>query len=178
MIDSSQHREGRMAKSSTDKESGVLWKYLILPIIASVVVSLIVTNLNSLPSIQASAAHDFLDSYFGEVTHAAKRQALYQNDLTSNFRAYPGVDWPSYNAFWRKWNSVSVNSVTSVPGNSLEFAVTLTYQPKHGGAFEDNLSFWLVCTGITGNILAHIPDSGCPSSDVKIDNEQLAGAHQ
>ncbi len=172
-------RSGATATQTGNKEPYVISKYLILPVIASVVVSIIVTNLNSPASVQASAAHDFLKGYFKEVTHVAKRNDLYQNDLTANFRGYPGVDWASYNAFWKKWKSVSVNSVTPVPGNSVEFAVILTYQPKRGNTFEDNLNFWLVCAGIVGNLLAHVPNVGCPSNDIKIDNEQLAAAaHQ
>lgn len=173
------HEAGSIAREADDKESRIVTKYLILPIIASLAVSLIVTNLNSSPTIQASAAHTFLNDYFGGVTHAGQRNALYRNDLTSNFRGYPGVDWVSYNAFWKKWKSVSVNSVTPVAGNPLEFAVTLTYQPEQGDPFPDNLNFWLVCTGLTGNLLAHVPVFGeCPASDIEIDNEQLATSHQ
>jgi len=140
---------------------------------------MIVTNLNSPPSIQASAAHAFLKGYFDDVTHAAQRDALYENDLTSNFRGYPGVDPVSYDAFWKKWKSVSVNSVTPVAGNPLEFNATLTYQPEQGKPFPDNLNFWLVCTGVIGNLLARVPYFGeCPASDIKIDNEQLATPHQ
>jgi hypothetical protein len=159
-----------------DKESHIVSKYLILPIIAAVVTSVIVGNLSS-PSIQASAVHDFLKGYYQNVTQADKRSALYRNDLTSNFRGYPGVDWSSYNAFWKKWKRASVDSVTPVPGNALEFAVILTYQPKHSNSFENNLNFWFVCTGI-GNLLAHVPFGGCPSGHIKIDNEQLATQHQ
>jgi hypothetical protein len=162
-----------------NKESKIMTKYLILPVIASVVVSVIVTNLSSPPSIQASAAHTFLSGYFDEVTHVGQRSTLYQSDLTSNFRGYPGVDWPSYNAFWKKWKSVSVNSVIPVAGNPLEFAATITYQPEHGNPFPDAVNFWLVCTGATGNLMAHVPVFGeCPASDIKIDNEQLATSHQ
>lgn len=161
-----------------NKESNVIIKYLIFPVIASILTAVIVTNLNSSQSIQASAAHAFLDDYFNEVTYAAQRNALYHNDLTSNFRSYPGVDWASYSAFWKKWKSVNIDSVTPVAGNSAEFAVILTYQPEQGNALpEENLNFWLVCTGITGNLLAHVPDLGCPANDIKIDNEQLANTN-
>lgn len=66
---------GKRTTSSTapkraDQESRIFTKYLILPIIASAVVSLIVTNLNKPPSVPASTAHTFLDDYFSEVTHA------------------------------------------------------------------------------------------------------------
>lgn len=162
-----------------DKEPNMMAKYLILPIIASVVVSIIVSNLNSPPSIQASAVHNFLKGYFDDVTHTAQRKALYNIDLTSNFRGYPGVDWMSYNAFWKKWKRVSVNSVTPVAGNPLEFSVTITYQPEQGEGFPTNVNFWLVCAGAIGNLRARIPYFGeCPASDIKIDNEQLVTQHQ
>ena len=166
------------AQAGGSKESNVLAKYLFLPIVASVIVSLIVTNFTSPPSIQASAAHNFLRIYFSKVTNADQRRNLYLNDLTSNFRDYPGVDPASYNTFWGKWERASVNSVTPVAGNPQEFAVTLTYQPRHGRSFENDLDFWLVCTGFLGNVLAHVPYKGCPSGNIKIDNEQLAGKRQ
>jgi len=165
-------------QTSSSKESNVLAKYLFLPIVASVIVSLIVTNFTSPPSIQASEAHNFVRRYFSKVTNADQRWSMCLNDVTSNFRDYPGVDRTSYNRFWEKWTKASVNSVTPVPGNPLEFAVTLTYQPIHGSSFENNLDFWLVCTGLAGNVLAHVPYKGCPSGNIKIDNEQLAGKHQ
>jgi len=170
---------GSTAAQRNNQESNIISKYLILPIIASVVVSLIVTNLNSPSSIPASAAHTFLEGYFNKVTHPAQRNSLYQNDLTSNFRSYPGVNRTSYIAFWEKWESVDVNLVIPVPGNPLEFAVTLTYQPTQGNAFQDNVNFWLVCTGIIGKLQTHVPIFGsCPTGDIKIDNEQLANPRQ
>jgi hypothetical protein len=178
MSDATESNGSAAAQTGTNKESNVLAKYLFLPILASVVVSVIITNFTSPPSIQASAAHDFLRTYFRKVTNTNQRGTLYLTDLTSNFRDYPGVDRASYNRFWEKWKSVSVNSVIPVPGNPLEFAVTLTYQPKHGASFENDLDFWLVCTGLVGNVLAHVPHKGCPSGSIKIDNEQLAGKRQ
>lgn len=161
------------------QESHIIGKYLILPIVASLVVSLIVTNLDKPPSIPASEAHTFLAGYFNEVTHESQRKALYQNDLTSNFRSYPGVDWASYVAFWEQSKSVYVNSVLPVPGNSLEFSVTLTYQPTQGNSSVENVNFWLVCTGAAANLWARVPYIGsCPTGDIKIDNEATATMHQ
>jgi hypothetical protein len=173
----------RSANSTTlqgnGQETKVISKYLILPIIASLVVSLIVTNLDKPPSIPASEAHSFLAGYFNEVTHASLRKALYQNDLTSSFRSYPGVDWASYVAFWEESRSVSVNSVLPVAGNSLEFSVTLTYRHTQGNSSVENVNFWLVCTGAAANLWARVPYIGsCPTSDIKIDNEAIATMHQ
>ena len=74
MAKSSARRRAQSTAAQRDKkEPNVIKIYLILPVIASLVTSIIVTNLNSPPSIPASAAHTFLEGYFNEVAHAARR---------------------------------------------------------------------------------------------------------
>ena len=177
MANSNAKRTTSTARSTTtSKKDGILkpaLKFSITSVIIPILVAVVVTQLNSPPSIEVSTAHTFLTGYFNEVTDSAQRISLYQEDLTANFRSYPWVHWTAYSDFWQGEKSVSIISVIPVPGNSSEFAVSATYQPMEGRPPTDGLNFWLVCTGIMGNLQAHIPDSGCPLNDIKIDNKQV-----
>ena len=174
MVESSGKRSASSIVPHRSNKKSKIVKYLVLPVIAPLVVSLIVTSLNKPPSITASTAHTFLADYFNEALHASQRRAVYQNDLTANFRSYPGNDWTSYVAYWEESKSVSLNSVLPVPGNSLEFDATLTYQITQGRTAVEDMTFWLVCNGFTANLWARMPyTGGCPAGGIKIDNEQI-----
>jgi hypothetical protein len=145
-----------------------LSKYVAAPAVAVLIAAFIAAQ----PTIHRSTAQDFFRSYFTGVTSAKQRAQLYAQDLSASFRQL--VDSGSYDGYWRTIKSVTVNSVFAVPGNSYEFTVSLTVQPKVGVANSIRVNYWLTCTGFFGNVWAKLPTAGCPESDLRFDNELSA----
>jgi Double zinc ribbon len=157
-----------MAASRAGGIGSFLLKYLAAPAAAVLIATLIVAQ----PAIPRSTALVFFKNYFTEVTNAKQRPQLYAENLSTSFKQFtPNAPAP-YNSYRKTVGSVSVDSVFSVPGNSYEFAVSLTIRPKAGGTYPIRVNYWLICTGFFGNLWGRIPGAGCPEGDLKIDNEQ------
>ena len=126
------------------------------------------TVLAAQPQVSISNVQRFFDNYYREVPKADHRRALYQEDLTPDFRNSPGRAWPAYNRWWETQKQVVVDEVESVSGNPLEFTVWLTYYPIHGSPKTEVTSFSLVCNGRWASFMARIPTFGCPVSHLQI----------
>jgi hypothetical protein len=142
---------------------------LILPIAAT----LFTQSLSSAPHIDTSAAHEFLNQYYGSVTESSDEWYDYQNELTPNFRTFPGHDWRSYKKFWRTWHKVTVNSLIPVQGNPVEFTISIGYHYNNDQTVStETVNVWLACN--SNYILARLPWGGCKASHLEIDSTQDA----
>lgn len=146
-------------------------KNVVLPVLVSVAVAFVTTTFMGQVQVTDSAAHAFLATYYSKVVHAGDRSYLFHNDLTTNFRDFPGHDWKSYERFWRDEQIVKVSSVIPVEGAPSEFTVSLVYERKGTAAPTHSIDdVWLQCNG---NILiGRMPGFGCTQSHLQIDNTQ------
>ena len=125
---------------TTRSAVGGLFSSLILPVVAAIVTSFIVT---SNPNIPDSAAHAFLDNYYSSIVNSHQRQDTYNNYLTLNFRSFPNHSWPSVNEFFGKEKQVTI--IIPISGNANAFAASLSYYPRSGGKVTKTTNFYLVC---------------------------------
>jgi hypothetical protein len=144
---------------------GGLFSSLILPVVAAIVTSFIVT---SNPNIPDSAAHAFLDNYYSSIVNSHQRQDAYNNYLTLNFRSFPNHSWPSVNEFFGKEKQVTVDAIIPISGNANAFAASLSYYPRSGGKVTETTNFYLVCN----DFWARFPFVSCTPGHLKIDITQ------
>jgi hypothetical protein len=113
---------------SSSRLSGIssFAKNLAAPVAVVVIAALVLAQ----PTVPRSTAQAFFDRYYSEVTNGGQRGRLYTQDLTTSFRQLPKNSPEQYNGFWRTIGSVSIDSVSSVPGNSYEFTVSLMLYPR------------------------------------------------
>jgi len=151
---------------------GVLFSGLVLPI----AVTIVTQDLSSPPHIDWSAAHVFLNRYFGDVTTSKRRRYAYEHYLTSNFRSFPGHDWATFKHFWQTQHDVKVESLTPVAGNPVEYTMSLAYQSKYGRTiYNETFDVWLTCDA--NYVLARLPWGGCKADKLEIDDtEDASGA--
>jgi hypothetical protein len=150
-----------------------VFKYIIVPVIVSVVVAFFTASFMGQVQVSDYAAHSFLSSYYRKVVIPADRLDLFKNTLTKNFRSFPGRDWNHYERFWASQQSVTVDSVIPVQGDSSEFTVVLTYKKRDANApVTSTMDVWLQCHG---NIFTgRLPGVGCSPENLQIDNTQSA----
>jgi hypothetical protein len=157
-----------------------LWRrHKFLISISSAVATATVTSLLSVvlvsqPQVSASAAQEFFENYYRQVTQADLRKALYNEVLTPAFRESPGADWLDYNSWWKLWAQVDVKKVESDPGNLLEFNVWLKYYPVSGQPVSEEDSFSLVCSTFWAALEARIPALGCPANHLQLQSQLFA----
>ncbi len=144
---------------------------LILPLIVSLVVSMLANQ----PRITDSSAHKFLDTYYRSIVNPGMRRRAYNDDLTPNFKVFPGHDWHSFVRFWSTQRRVQVILVTPVSGNAAAFSVSLKYYSKKNKVYSENVNFWLSCSGLP-DFGARFPGVSCPWHDLKIDITQQAAS--
>jgi hypothetical protein len=147
-----------------------LFKVLIWPVLATVVALVMVGFFVPTQTVKNATAYAFFANYYGRVTQASQRQMLYWNDLTSSFRSR--YSWSSYTGWWQTQKSVTVLSVIQVPGNALEFRVSLIFHPLTGGTSEETDRLWFACKGLLGGLRSRVSLFGCPLDDLEIDNQQ------
>lgn len=161
------------AVSRGERIVGVL-KTVVAPILVVVIAACIVKQ----PAVHRSTAQAFFDNYFAGVTNGKHRSQLYAQDLSASFKQNPSLLPSKYNGYWGGVRSVTVDSVFSVSGNTDEFNVTLTINPKRGDGILTQVyaDYWLICTGFIGQAWGKVPGWSCPEGDLKIDNQQFAKA--
>lgn len=163
--------------SPVPSKGGSLGQKILVAIIGALFGAFASTIFVSQPQVATYDAQAFFHDYYGNVTHADQRRALYERDLTLDFRRSPGHDWRSYETFWESEEDVVVQKVESIPGNPLAFNVSLVYYPKGGGIDAEDTIFSLVCNGSYSWLWARIPGWGCPASDIRIESGyQISGS--
>lgn len=142
---------------------------LILPVL----VSLITVSFSSYPRITAASAHEFLADYYFGMPDSNLRHAIYNDDLSQNFKQFPGHSWPEVNKFFGEQQRITVDAVIPVSGDPAEFHTRLTYYSRQGSKYSEYVNFWLVCS----DYWARFPiGPSCPTTDLKIDNTERSSS--
>jgi hypothetical protein len=144
---------------------------LILPVL----VSLITVSFSSYPRITVASAHKFLADYYLGMPDKNLRHAIYNDELTQNFKQFPGHSWPEVDEFFGKWQRITVDAVIPVSGDPAEFHTRLIYypRPRQGDKHSEYMNFWLTCS----YYWARFPvGPSCPTADLKIDNTELSSS--
>lgn len=141
----------------------LFWKRILT---ATLTCGLIVALAVAPAKITGSEADDFFSTYFAKVTDSGQLQGLYDNDFTADYRRFES--WKLYAGFWKSKGQVTPDE--AIPGgNPLEFTETLTLHPISGGSQTLVVNYYLTCSGLIGNIIAHLQIVGCPPRYIKID---------
>ena len=164
----SQQSQAQNHSDNKNSAIGGVFSKFILPIVIAVVTAAIVSSLRTTPNIPDSAAHTFLANYYSSIVNLNQRQDAYNNNLTSNFRSFPGHSWQSVNDFFSKEKQVTVDSVIPMSGNPDAFTASLSYYPRSGGEDTETTNFYLSCN----NFWARFPFMSCTSGQLEIDITQ------
>ena len=158
-------------QSGQKNKLGLIIAAICTGLILPVLVSLVTVSFSASPGITVASAHTFLANYYSGIVDSSQRHAIYNEELTQNFKQFPGHSWPEVNQFFGEQKSVTVDAVTPVSGNSAEFQVRLTYYSRQGGGqYSEFINFWLACSGY---YWARFPiGPSCPPTHLKIDDTE------
>jgi hypothetical protein len=143
----------------------------ILAVMSAATTSFLGVVLVTQPQVPISAAQEFFDRYYGQVTQVDYRKMLYSEDLSRDFQESVGSDREEYSNWWKNWKQVDVRKVESDPNNPLEFTVWLTYYPVHGSSSSEEDDFTVVCSSFWASVEARIPALGCSVNHIQIQSQ-------
>jgi hypothetical protein len=133
---------------------------------SGLIVALTTGALTIQPHASTADAENFLTDYYNRVTRADQRESVFDNELSSSFKAHQSL--AGYDTFWQKERTVLVGSVEPVTGNPMEFDARLTYIAVNGDRSRpERTRFTFVCDGSwTTTRLALL--LGCPPQSLRV----------